>query len=215
MYYAGWGPPRHPSVGSKTKRLFPLLCFSGQKRRWAPASPESMSSVQCNIVCSAQPCVGFNIFRSFVHSLSTRPLDVCAQGVCNALTFTLWPVGISGDQVFFTRLSFGLQQLHTRAAPVSYCGKWLPPLRCLVAEWKPWQQEAGRIFVSPGRKGSLFLGPEPSYSLVLHFAVNFNSGELALRVLGLSLGGLDQRPDPLLSPKETQLLASTFKAVLS
>lgn len=60
---------------------------------------------------------------------------------------------------------------------------------CLVAEWKPWQQEAGRIFSSPRRKGSLFLGPEPSYSLVLHFAVNFNSGELAWKVLGLSWEG--------------------------
>lgn len=46
--------------------------------------------------------------------------------------------------------------------------------------------------MSPRRKGSLFLGPEPSYSLLVHFAVNFNSGELALRVLGLSLGGLDK-----------------------
>lgn len=44
--------------------------------------------------------------------------------------------------------------------------------------------------MSPGRKGSLFLGLEPSYSLLVHFAVNFNSGELALRVLGLSWGGL-------------------------
>lgn len=47
---------------------------------------------------------------------------------------------------------------------------------------------SGKDLPSPRRKGSLFLGPEPSYSLVLHFAVNFNSGELALRVLGLRFG---------------------------
>lgn len=81
-------------------------------------------------------------------------------------------------------LSFGHHQLHTQAAPASHCGKWLPG-----TEWKPWQQKAGRIFLAPRGKGSLFLGPEPSYSLVLHFTVNFNSGELGLRVLGLSLGG--------------------------
>lgn len=53
---------------------------------------------------------------------------------------------------------------------------------CLVAEWKPWQQEAERIFPSPLRKGSLFLGPEPIYSLVVYFAVHFNFGEMASRV---------------------------------
>lgn len=57
---------------------------------------------------------------------------------------------------------------------------------CLVAEWKPWQQEAERIFPLPLGKSSLFLGPEPIYSLVVYFAVHFSFGEMAMRVLGLS-----------------------------
>lgn len=57
---------------------------------------------------------------------------------------------------------------------------------CLVAERKPWQQEAEKIFPLPLRKGSLFLAPEPIYSLVVYFAVHFSFGEIAMRVLGLS-----------------------------
>jgi hypothetical protein len=55
-----------------------------------------------------------------------------------------------------------------------------------MAERKPWQQEAERIFPLPLRKGSQFLGPEPIYSLLVYFAMHFNFGEMALRVLGLS-----------------------------
>ena len=60
-----------------------------------------------------------------------RPLDLCAQGVYNALMFTLWPWGeISGTRFFFFfhhLACFWPLQLHTQPAPASHCGKWLPP----------------------------------------------------------------------------------------
>lgn len=145
------------------------------------------SGAFCPSVCWLQR------FHFFLCTLLARPLDLGAQGVYRALPLTLCRRGRALGLGFSRRLTrFWLPQLHTQAAPVSHCGKWLPPHPLpgsLVAEWKPWQQEAGRIFPSPRGKGSLFLGPEPSYSLVLHFDVHFNSRELALRVLGLSLGG--------------------------
>lgn len=108
-----------------------------------------------------------------------RPLDLCAQGVYNALMFTLWPWGeISGTRFFFFFSTISLAFGHCSCTPSQHqhpiAGNGFHRARCLVAEWKPWQQEAGRIFPSPCRKGSLFLGPEPSYSLVLHFDVNFS-----------------------------------------
>lgn len=56
------------------------------------------------------------------------------------------------------------------AGTASHVGKWFV---------KPWQQEVGGgvLFPSPRRKGSVLLGPEPSYSLILYFAENFNLEE--------------------------------------
>lgn len=115
-----------------------------------------------------------------------------------------------GRGLFPASRSFGGHSCTPRQHQHPVAGNGFHRAGCLVAEWKPWQQEAGKIFPSPRRKGSLFLGPEPSYSLVLHFDVNFNSGELALRVLGLGGGGLVSDLLPLLSPTETQLLASNW-----
>lgn len=115
---------------------------------------------------------------------------------------------------FLARLSFGRTSCTSRRLQHPIAGNGFPGTGCLVAEWKPWQQEAGRIFPSPRRKGSLFLGPEPSYSLVLHFAVNFNAGEPVLRALGPSLGGLISDLRPFFCLQKGQLVAP-FEAVCS
>lgn len=72
--------------------------------------------------------LAFGIFFCVV--FFTRPLDLCAQGVYNALMFTLWPWGeISGTRFPPPHhlACFWPPQLHIQPAPASRCGKWLPP----------------------------------------------------------------------------------------
>ena len=90
---AGCGHPRCSSHS---------LC-SGQKRNGLLCARNPCPGPK-PAVPSAQAHVGSSIWIFFFCVVFfARPLDLCAQGVYNALMFTLWPLGeISGTRFFFS-----------------------------------------------------------------------------------------------------------------
>lgn len=96
LCWAGWGPPRYPFVGNMAEGVSCLAVVLGPEEKMRPRSTQRPHQ-QCALL---KHMLALAHCYFFLCSFASSPLDLCAQGVCNALTCTLpdGEGGISGTR---------------------------------------------------------------------------------------------------------------------